>query len=274
VRLRSIGRAGPDLPDPASASNHWARVAAHWERIQAGPGPLRPNYTWCLLHVAGAAAHLGYERFSALELGCAGGNGLLALEEAAPAVEQAFGVEIELHGFDMSTGLPKLEDYRDVPYAVAEGDFPMDIDRLRSRLTRTQLHLGNVAQTIQEFVNAERAPVGFVINDLDLYSSTRDALELFLAPAERLLPRVLCYYDDVLGYPWGETNGELAANAEFNAAHGSRRLIDRLSGMGYMVPSSQFQERWVASLFLAHVLDHPRYAENEGTEISRRLDLA
>jgi hypothetical protein len=248
-------------------------VAAHWERIQAGPGPLRPHYTWCLLHVAGVARHLGYERFSALELGCAGGNGLLALEAAAPAVEEAFGVGIELHGFDTGTGLPPLGDYRDVPYAVDPGDFPMDVGELRSRVERTELHLGNVSETMAGFVGAKTAPVGFVINDLDLYSSTRDALRLFLARPERLLPRVLCYYDDVLGYPWGESNGERAANAEFNAHHGSRRLIDHLPGMGYMVPSSQFHERWVGSLYLLHVLDHPRYADNEGTSIASRLDL-
>jgi hypothetical protein len=274
VRLRGRRRVDGQLPDPSAASNHWQRVAAHWEQIQSGPGALRPHYTWCLLHVAGVARHLGYERFSVLELGCAGGNGLIALEAAAPAVEQAFGLGIEIHGFDMGTGLPALEDYRDVPYAVAEGDFPMQVDELRRRLERTELHLGNVSETVPAFIAGAAAPVGFVINDLDLYSSSRDALEIFLAPAERLLPRVLCYYDDVLGYPWGETNGERAANAEFNREHGSRRLIDQLAGMGYMVPASEFHERWVASLFLAHILDHPRYAEPEGTEISRRLDLA
>jgi hypothetical protein len=262
-----------ELPDPSAASNHWERVVSHWERIQAGGGQLRPHYTWCLLHVAGVASHLGYERFRAIELGCAGGNGLIALEAAAPAVEEAFGVAIELHGFDMGTGLPKPADYRDVPYLVAEGDFPMRVGELREKLERTELHLGPIRETIGGFATSD-APVGLVINDLDLYSSTRDALQVFLGPAESLLPRVLCYYDDVLGYPWGETNGEQAANADFNAEHGSRRLIDRLTGMRYLVPQSQFHERWVDSLYLAHVLDHPRYSEYEGTAILHRLDLA
>lgn len=259
-------------PGDVQALDHWARTNVLFERI-IGPAPMRPHYLWCLLHVAGVARHLGYERFSALELGCAGGNGLVALEVAAGPVEEALGVGIDIHGFDGTTGMPAPEGPADAPYLIEPGHFPMDVAALRGRLTRTALHLGPVGETVQAFLAAPAAPVGFVVQDLDYHSSTRDALELFDGPAERFLPRVLSYYDDVLGYPWGAGNGERLANAEFNASRPERR-IDELRGMAWSVPAAHRHDPWPDALHLMHVLDHPRYAEYEGTAISTRLDLA
>ena len=61
--------------------------------------------------------------------------------------------------------------------------------------------------------------------DLDLYSSTRDALALFTVPPTRLLPVVVSYFDDVLGglrrigsLFRNEACGQLLAIREFNAA--------------------------------------------------------
>jgi hypothetical protein len=238
----------------------------------AAGAPLRPNYTWCLLHVASIARHLGYPAFSALEFGCAGGNGLVALETAAARVTAELGVEIEIHGFDSGVGLPRPEDHRDAPYLMEEGHFPMDEAALRARLRSTTLHLGLVADTVGAFAAAATAPVGFVAQDLDFYSSTRDAYRLYDAPSERFLPRIMSYYDDTLGYPWGASNGERLATAEFNASHDTR-VIDRLERMGDLLPVSQARARWAEALHLVHILDHPRYAEYEGTAISTRLDL-
>ena len=258
----------------APPANHWSRVGQAWSRIQSAGGVLRPNYTWCLLHVAGVAHHLGYERFSAVELGCAGGNGLLALEAAAGPVEDEYGVAIEIHGFDAGSGLPPAEDPRDAPFIMEPGHFPMDESALRARLKRTELHIGPVARTVPGFPGPGSAPLGFVVHDLDYYSSTRDALAMLLAPAEQMMPRVLAYYDDTLGYPWADGLGERAANLEFNAEHGERRRVDRLEGMRFLLPPSESSARWAEALHLIHVLDHPRYAEYEGTAISTRLDLA
>jgi hypothetical protein len=268
-------RKSPPVPGAAAnvdACNHWERTNVLFERI-IGPAPMRPHYLWCLLHVAGIARYLGYERFGALELGCAGGNGLVALEVAAGPVEEALGVEIELHGFDAGTGMPAPAGAADAPYLIEPGHFPMDVERLRARLRRTELHLGPVGETVRVFLARPVAPVGFVVQDLDYHSSTSDALALFDGPAERFLPRVLSYYDDVLGYPWAVGNGERLANAEFNATHSARR-IDELRGMAWSVPAAHRHDPWPEALHLVHVLDHPRYAEYEGTAISTRLDLA
>lgn len=252
--------------------NHWACTNVLFDR-HITPAPMRPHYLWCLLHVAGIARHLGYEEIAALEFGCAGGNGLVALELAATAVAEACGVDVQIHGFDGTTGMPSAESHLDAPYLIEPGHFPMDVAALRARLGRTELHLGPVAETVGAFLARPSAPVGFVVQDLDYHSSTRDALTLYDAPADRFLPRVLSYYDDVLGYPWAEGNGERRANAEFNASREHRR-VDELRGMAHLVPAAHRHAPWPEALHLVHVLDHPRYAEYEGTAITTRLDLS
>lgn len=230
---------------------------------------VRGNYAWCVLHAASVARHLGVQRISALEFGVAGGNGLVALERAAEHAS-GDGVEVEVHGFDTGQGLPAPADHRDTPYVHAAGHFPMDEAALRARLSRAQLHLGLVRDTLASW--ASDAPVGFVALDLDYYSSTVDALALFELPAERLMPRVMVYVDDAHGYPWGDTNGPRAAIREFNDR--STRALDHLYGMRHLVPRAAFDHRWPEALWLAHVYDHPRYAEDEGVSFSTRLDLA
>jgi hypothetical protein len=253
--------------DPAPLpDDHWSRVARGAEAL-AGKG-VRINYAWGVLHAASVARHLGVERISVLEFGVAGGNGLVALERAAAA---ASGVSVEVHGFDTGQGLPAPEDHRDTPYVHAAGHFPMDEAALRARLSSAQLHIGLVRDTLAAF--SSDAPVGFVSLDLDYHSSTVDALGLFELPAQRLMPRVMVYVDDAIGYPWGDTNGPRAAIREFNQAH-TQRAVDFLHGMRHLVPRPAFDARWAESLWLAHVYDHPRYAEDEGTAFSTRLDLA
>lgn len=254
-------------PEPAELpQDHWSRIARGTEQlVREG---VRPNYGWGVLHAASVAAFMGIERISVLEFGVAGGNGLVALERAAAF---APGVHVEVHGFDTGRGLPAPTDHRDTPYVHATGHFPMDEAVLRGRLSRAQLHLGLVRETLAAW--ASDAPVGFVALDLDYYSSTVDALALFDLPAERLMPRVMVYVDDALGYPWGDTNGPRLAISEFNAARRDR-AIDHLHGMRHMVPRISFDSRWPEALWLAHVYDHPRYAEDEGVAVSTRLDLA
>jgi len=83
---------------------------------------------------------------------------------------------------------------------------------------------------------------------------------------------VLCYFDDVLGYPWGDSNGPRLAVSEFNATR-DRRHLDHLPGFRYNVPSSELHARWVECMYLAHIYDHPRYEEDEGVALVTRLDL-
>src|SRR5207247_8818671 len=133
-------------------------------------------------------------------------------------------------------------------------------------------HLGLVRETIGGYLDEPAAPIGFIAFDLDFYSSTMDAFGLFDAPADRFLPRILCYFDDMLGYPWGDSNGERLAIREFNQ-RSTTRVIDRLEGMRHLIPPSQAMARWVEALYLVHVLDHPRATEDAGLALVTRLDL-
>jgi hypothetical protein len=255
----------PDLP------NHWSLTSSALEASLADPA-LRPGYTWPVMHAASIAARTDRPRVSVVEMGVAGGNGLVALEGAAALAEERTGVGVDVFGFDTGAGLPAPRDNRDAPFLMDRGDFPMDQEALRGRLDRAELILGDVSETIAGFLDAGHAPIGFVSLDLDYYSSTRDALAILGGPAATLLPRALCYFDDIHGYPWGEFNGALLAIDEYNAAPGERRLA-RMRGLHHLLPPSQRDERWHDAMYIAHAFDHPAYAEPEGTELVRRLDL-
>lgn len=263
----SASRAISEAPE-----NHWARVNRIFSEEVARGGIVRPNYLWSLLHVGDVARTLRIPRITAIEFGVAGGNGLVALEGAADAVERRLGTAIDVVGFDHGKGLPPPLDYRDAPYLMQPGQFAMDEKKLRARLHRASLYIGLVSETLGEFAESRSAPIGFISLDLDFYSSTMDALELLDLDPENFLPRVLCYCDDVLGYPWGESNGERRAIADFNASRTSR-VIDHLPGFRHCVAASEFHSRWVDSMYLAHILDHPRYGDDEGVAIVTRLDL-
>ncbi|MER3424312.1 MAG: hypothetical protein C4293_14915, partial [Nitrospiraceae bacterium] len=127
------------------------------------------------------------------------------LERSAEPVEGILGISIQVYGFDTGRGLPKPQDYRDCPYLYREGAYPTDWDRLKRRLHRAHLALGLVGDTLPEFLASAFAPVGFPSIDLDLYSSTRDALRLLETDQGRLLPRVFCYFDDIIGWAIGDS---------------------------------------------------------------------
>ena len=254
--------------------NHWQTIEFLHEQLHASRGSgLRSNYVWSVLHSARVARELGIPRISVVEFGVAGGNGLVALEDAADYARRTIGTEIDVYGFDTGAGLPPAADHRDTPYVHEPGDFPMDEAALRARLSHATLVLGLIKDTLGQFIASNPAPVGFISFDVDYYSSTVDAFAVLEAGPSVLMPRIMCYFDDVLGYPWGDLNGERLAIAEFNEAHEQRKLA-QLYGLRFMLPGSQRDASWPEAMYVAHVLDHPRYLENEGVTISTRLDLS
>lgn len=152
------------------------------------------------------------------------------------------------------------------------GDFPMDQEALRAKLDCAELVLGDVRDTIPEWLEAPRAEVGFISFDLDYYSSTRDSLAILGGESTHLMPRILCYFDDTHGYPWGDFNGARLAIEEYNAA-GTDRKLAQLHGLRYLLPMGERDQRWPDAMYVAHDFAHPAYAEPEGTELVRRLDL-
>lgn len=244
-------------------------VRGLWKRFPVGPLDVRmkwgilpdhPAYAYGVYCAAQLAAQLGVPRIAALELGVAGGRGLLALERIATEVEQRFGVAIDVAGFDTGEGMPEGVDYRDLQHVWTSGYYTMDYDKLRQRLTRATLVLGDIAQTAPPWLE-HAAPIGFVAFDLDYYSSTKKAFALFEGPASTHLPRVHCYFDDIAGPEFACMNdyvGELLAINEFNAEH-ARRKICQIRNLRC---ARKLDEAWYAQMYAFHDFDHPHYTVN------------
>ena len=216
----------------------------------------RPTYLMGVLAAAEQAARQKVAEISVIEFGVAGGDGLVALQREAEAVERETGVGIKVYGFDAGPqGLPAfIGDYRDHPDAWQPGDYPMNESALRRRLSaRTTLILGNVGDTVPRFFNDfQPPPVGFVSFDLDLYSSTRDALQIFRVPDKKMLWHVPLYFDDIEFVFNHKFAGELLAIDEFNVEC-SQVKIDRWYGVriGRPFPERPFLEK----LYVAHDLE-------------------
>lgn len=230
-----------------------------WEtRIRAG-AVARPHYAWSVYYAALQAKGLGYKAISVVELGVAGGNGLLCLCDYADQVRRETGVTVQVVGFDTGGGLPSSQDSRDLLYLWSAGSFSMDRAALEKRLAgRAQLILGNVVDTIPRWNPSPDAPLGAVMFDLDLYSSTRDSLPLLTK--SNVLPRVWCYLDDIRGYPemaLTDFIGEGAAIREFNDDPARALLNDNISQA--RIFSANPPEAWHQKMFIYHRLRHPQY---------------
>ncbi|MFJ3161311.1 class I SAM-dependent methyltransferase [Streptomyces kanasensis] len=234
----------------------------------------RPHYAYGVRRATELAARLGHRGVTVVEFGVAGGNGLLALAEHARYYAAATGVAVRVVGFDSGAGMPAATDPRDIPYLFGPGYYTMDHDRLRARLGEAELVLGDLAETLPAYLTSRAEllrhhPLGFVSLDLDYYSSTVTALEVFRRPAhEHLLPRVTCYLDDLPGTI--EQIGEAAAIADFNADHPARP-IGRVLGLRAFTP---FDPPWADQIYVHHRLDHPDYARLEVGATGDQLPLS
>ncbi len=222
-----------------------------------------PHYAWGVLHGVGLAKAIGLERVSVIEFGVGGGRGLIALETIAAGLEHTYGIAIDVFGFDTGDGLPATADNRDLPNLWSGGYYPMDREKLQRQLRKARLVLGDVKETIPEFLETKPAPLAFAAFDLDLYTSTTAALRIFDAAPCSLLPRVHCYFDDIMGFTAGEHNGERLAIREFNESHDTTK-VSHTYGLKYFLPEPFAREMWVDMIFIAHVFDHPLYSRHDG----------
>ena len=240
-----------------------------WSALRLGSVPLRtaydiwdrPAYAYGIYQAANLARGLGLPGVTAIEFGVAGGNGLLSMERIAGEVGRHFGVDVAVFGFDTGTGMPAPRDYRDLPHVWEQGFYRMEADKLRARLRTARLVLGDVAETIPDFLGTARLPpIGFIAFDLDYYSSTKSAFRIFDGGADTRLPRVYCYFDDIT---WpehachNEYVGELCAIREFNQEHAEVKITP-IQNLAWMRPHPA---RWNDQLFVLHDFRHPLYTK-------------
>ena len=236
----------------------------------------RVNYAWCMYYAAVEAKALGHKAVTVIELGVAGGNGLLCLCQHRKEIQKELGIEIIVVGFDSGTGLPQSTDHRDLLYAWPTGAYRMDRVALEAHIEgQAQLVLGDVAITVPAWNPAPDAPLGAILFDLDYYTSTVSAFRLFAK--ENVLPRIWCYFDDVCGGPEEATTdrvGEREAIREFKADPERATRKDHLS------PAYTFRgltpDGWHQHIYLYHRFSHPDYDRclTAGREKKDNLGLA
>jgi len=251
------------------------KAVSLWRRLPIGSVALRtrygawdrPQYAYGTFHAARQAKLLGLKGISVIEFGVAGGSGLLALEAIAREVGDFFGIQISVFGFDTGEGLPGATDYRDLPYVWGKGYYRMDEAKLRDQLRAdTELVIGNVRDTIQTLARIAN-PIGFASFDMDYYSSTKHALAAFDLPQSTRMPRVYCYFDDILypefacHNPW---TGELCAIREFNEEHSDMKLCP-FHSLQWLRPHP---EPWNDQIYVLHDFHHPLYSVNLMKEVA------
>jgi hypothetical protein len=183
------------------------------------------------------------------------------MESIATEVSRVLGVKIAVYGFDSGAGMPAPLDYRDVPHVWGQGFYQMDHAALKASLKHATLILGDVATTVPAFLEMrDIPPVGFVAFDLDYYSSTKKAMQLFEGTPESRLPRIRCYFDDIMGDAacHNEYIGELCAIREFNLEHTDMKVC----------PINMFSQLrphpapWNEQMYVLHDFRHPLYCVN------------
>ncbi len=230
-----------------------------YEKLMVGALP-RPFYSYPAIRASELAAQLGYKEVTWIEFGVASGNGLIAMEQIKAEVEQHLPITVRIVGFDMGSGLPTPVDYRDLPYHWQGGFYEMDVPALKARLKSAELILGPVAETLPTFIENPPvdAPIGMISFDLDFYSSTAEAFKVFDIPEAAILPRVMCYMDDIIGTSewYSDYTGERLAIREFNERNEMRKLS----------PCYDFEmfgyERWQEQVMIYHDFNHGRYNEH------------
>lgn len=218
------------------------RTKAKWELSN------RPSYMMGVVAAVDQARREGINRISVIEFGVAGGNGLLELQRISKLVQEETGIDIDVYGFDMGSGLPSfVGDHKDHPDMWKPGDFVMDVPSLQKKLDKfTTLMLGPVKKTFKTYLERFNfAPVGFVSFDMDLYSSTRDALKLFSDPRLKTLNHTPMYFDDIEFMFNYKDAGEFKAINEFNEENKDKYCIDKWYGIkeGRPFPERGFLDR-------------------------------
>jgi len=238
------------------------RLGSLEERARIG-ALVRPGYGYCTYFAADLAKRLGRKRITVVELGVAGGRGLLQLEQHAIEVEKALSIKIDVVGFDTGEGLPRPVDYRDLPYIWQPGFFKIEADVLRKRLSRAELVFGDIAQTLPTFLSAQDdCSVGAIMVDVDYYSSTMATFTAIERNVEKLLPRSFFYFDDVVGdhqHLYSEFTGELGAINDFNKTHEDLKF----SAPPHLFHKAAF-EPWASQIYVLHAFEHPLYGEFAG----------
>ena len=219
-----------------------------------------PQYAYGIYAACFQAKLLNYKKISAIEFGVASGNGLVAMEKHALEMSKIFEMEVEVVGFDIGSGMPASSNYKDIPFWFAPGYFVVDTKAVESRLSKAKYYVGDVAETVESYLNETQTPLGFVSFDLDNYTGTVAAFSVLKTVHRKRIPRIICYFDDIFGVSdltvMCKEIGEERAISEFNDQVRPSAALSQISGLDTKRPISK---PWNRQMYAFHDFDHPAY---------------
>jgi len=142
----------------------------------------------------------------------------------------------------------------------------MNIEKLLGCVDKsvTRVVIGEVVETLGIFSDSlNDAPLGFCSMDLDLYSSTAQALTVFLEfSSQHFLPRLPVYFDNIGGLVPGL--GELQALEECSE---QLRKLSRILGRPRLLRESIWGcPGWADQMYFFHDFHHPSYNTHINTD--------
>jgi len=155
------------------------------------------------------------------------------MENLAIRIESLFKVRIAVFGFDTGEGLPAHSDYRDLPYVWRKSFYKMNVPAVQTRLRRARLILGDVKDTVPNFLKlGDFAPIAFVAFDLDYYSSAREAFRIFEAADKHCLPTSMTSRALI-----SSTSARMLANC--SRSRNSMRMLREITGSARFTAGSE-----------------------------------
>lgn len=114
---------------------------------------------------------------------------------------------------------------KEIPYIFYEGLYNyMDIEKLNKRLRSAKLIIGDIEETLKDFIKVYNpAPIGVIFVDVDQYAGTAAILSFLESDDKNFLPRMNIYFDDV--NLESESRGEHRAILEFNQRNTNIKII-------------------------------------------------
>lgn len=229
----------------------------------------KPHYETILLESCKEAKKLGIDKVSVLELGVAGGNGIIALEKYKKLIEKHLDIEINIYGFDTGEGMPATDLKEDLPFVFKQGQFKINKEIVSSKL-KSKIFYGDIKDTINDFINSKPNKISCIFFDLDYYSSTKAFMDQIVNLKSYFLPRIFCYFDDIhLPEKYiSDVNGVLLAIKEFNSSNKGFKFgtnVDHILDFKFPLAKS--------SIYMLHNFDHQDYNKFIGHSYGDDLDL-
>ena len=229
----------------------------------------KPHYESILYEACLEAKKLKINQVSVIELGVAGGNGIISLEKYKKKIEKVLDISINIYGFDTGSGLPESVKDEDLPFFWKSNMYKIDRDALEKRIN-SKIFYGDVKNTVDDFIKINKNKICCIFFDLDLYTSTINFLNQIPKIKDHLLPRVLCYFDDVYvpeNYI-NQFNGVFKAIDEFNKNFSEFKLGSSVdSHKNFKFPLAK------TSIYTLHSFKNHLYKKYISTDIESELTV-